>query len=132
MPDALKILYAEDEPDIREIAKIALEDVGGFSVLYCMNGIEVLEIAKANKFVPDLILLDVMMPKMNGPTTLQELRKIASFAEIPIVFMTAKIQANEIANYKSMGVIDVITKPFDPMTLAEILRTIWEKYKATV
>lgn len=125
-----QILYAEDESDIREIAKIALEDVGGFNVKYCTNGNEVMDTAKY--FIPDLLLLDVMMPEMDGPMTLRELRKQPGFEAIPVVFMTAKIQSNELAQYKSMGAIDVISKPFDPMTLANTLRDIWEKYKATL
>jgi len=69
-----KILYAEDEDDIRAIAQIALEDIGGFTVRYCINGRKLLDAAK--DFTPDLLLLDVMMPEMDGPTTLRELRKI--------------------------------------------------------
>src|SRR5580704_369256 len=92
-----KILYAEDESDIREIAKIDLEDIGGFSVKYCANGNEVMETAK--NFKPDLLLLDVMMPEMDGPMTLQEIRKLPGFDAIPAVFMTAKIQPNEIDHY---------------------------------
>jgi two-component system OmpR family response regulator len=132
MPDqALNhILYAEDESDIREIAKIALEDIGGFTVHYCANGKEVLEAAKS--FKPDLLLLDVMMPEMDGPVTLQEIRKLPGFENIPVVFMTAKIQSNEIAQYKSLGALEVISKPFDPMMLATLLRDIWEKHKATL
>lgn len=125
-----EILYAEDESDIREIAKIALEDVGGFNVKYCTNGNEVVETIKHYK--PDLLLLDVMMPLMDGPTTMQNVRKIPGYENIPVVFMTAKIQSSEIAQYKSMGAIDVISKPFDPMLLSENLRTIWEKYKGTL
>lgn len=120
------ILYAEDESDIREIAKIALEDIGGFSVTYCSNGLEVLEKAKNIKF--DLIILDVMMPELDGPAVLQELRKLSSFESIPAIFMTAKIQPDEIAKYKEIGAIEVITKPFDPMTLAERIKKIWERY----
>src|SRR5580692_3007869 len=93
-----QIIYAEDESDIREIAKIALEDIGGFNVKYCTNGKEVIETAK--HFKPDLLLLDVMMPEMDGPMTLQEIRKLPGFETIPVVFMTAKIQSSEIAQYR--------------------------------
>jgi CheY-like chemotaxis protein len=131
MSDLLKkILYAEDESDIREIAKIALEELGGFEVKYCENGTQVIEIAKSKQFIPDLVLLDVMMPGTNGPTCMQEIRKFPEFENIPVIFMTAKIQESEIANYKSMGAIDVITKPFDPMTLSETLQTVWKNHKA--
>lgn len=128
MPDKeLKtILYAEDECDIRDVAQIALEDVGGFTVRYCVDGREVLSAAK--ELIPDLLLLDVMMPEMDGPATLRELRKLPEFAHIPAIFMTAKIQTNEILEYKSLGAVDVIAKPFDPMTLADTIRTAWNNY----
>ncbi|QMT59021.1 response regulator [Legionella sp. PC997] len=121
-----RILYAEDEEDIRAIAQIALEDIGGFSVMYCSNGKKILEAAK--EYTPDLLLLDVMMPEMDGPTTLRELRKNPDFIKIPAIFMTAKIQNNEIADYKSIGAIDVIKKPFDPLTLATSIKNAWLKY----
>jgi len=120
------ILYAEDESDIRDIAQIALEDIGGFTVKYCSNGKSVLEASK--ELVPDLLLLDVMMPEMDGPTTLRELRKIPAFVSIPAIFMTAKIQTNEIEEYKLLGAIDTIPKPFDPMTLAETIKKAWNKH----
>ena len=128
MNDALKnILYAEDEDDIREIAKIALEDLGGFNVKYCKNGKEVLD--AIHHFQPDLILLDVMMPELDGPSTLLEVRKIPNFKLIPVVFMTARVQTNELAQYKLMGAIDVIEKPFDPMLLSNNLNEIWNKFR---
>jgi CheY-like chemotaxis protein len=120
-----EILYAEDESDIREIAQIALEDLGGFKVTYCSNGFEVLEAAKM--MLPDLILLDVMMPGMDGPTILAELRKRPGFEKIPVIFMTARIQAEELLHYHSMGALDVISKPFDPMTLADTIKIAWNK-----
>lgn len=119
------ILYAEDESDIREIAQIALEDLGGFDVIYCSNGFEVLEAAKDAS--PDLLLLDVMMPGMDGPTALTELRKMPGYIQIPAIFMTAKIQSEEIQQYRSMGALEVISKPFDPMTLADTIKSAWEK-----
>ena len=112
--------------DIRAIAQISLEDIGGFTVKYCTNGREVLEAIK--DFIPDLLLLDVMMPEMDGPTTLRELRKIQTLPAIPTIFMTAKIQANEVESYKELGAIDVIAKPFDPMTLADDIKKAWVKY----
>ncbi|MDA9271811.1 response regulator [bacterium] len=120
------ILYAEDEEDIRSIAQIALEDIGGFDVRYCTDGLDVLETVK--NFIPDLLLLDVMMPKMDGRTTLLELRKIPKFSLTPVIFMTAKIQENEMNEYKLLGAIDVIAKPFDPMTLADKINTAWAHY----
>lgn len=124
---ALKtILYAEDEEDIRAIAQIALEDIGGFTVKYCLDGLKALELAKT--FIPDLLLLDVMMPRMDGPTALKELRKIPDFSTIPVIFMTAKIQTNELEEYKTLGAIEVIAKPFDPMTLADEITKAWVKH----
>ncbi|KTD46949.1 two-component response regulator [Legionella rubrilucens] len=119
------ILYAEDESDIREIAQIALEDLGGFEVIYCTNGFDVLKAAKETE--PDLLLLDVMMPGMDGPTALSELRKMPGYVQIPAIFMTAKIQSEEIQHYMAMGALEVISKPFDPMTLADKIKSAWER-----
>lgn len=121
-----KILYAEDEEDIRSIAQIALEDIGSYSVEYCSNGCQVLDTIK--DYNPDLLLLDVMMPEMDGPATVRELRKTPDYALIPVIFMTAKIQADEIEEYKLLGAIDVIAKPFDPMSLPELIEKAWVKY----
>jgi two-component system OmpR family response regulator len=120
-----KILYAEDEADIRSIAQIALEDIGGFTLKYCNSGQEALD--SAEEFQPDLLLLDVMMPGMDGPTCLRKLREKPALANIPAIFMTAKIQMKEIAEYKEMGVLEVINKPFDPMRLAQQIREYWDK-----
>ncbi len=119
-----KILYVEDEPDIQAVAQIALEAVGGFTLKTCSSGQEALDNALA--FGPDLMLLDVMMPGMDGPTTLQELKKIPELADVPAIFMTAKVQPQEVEFFKSLGAIDVIPKPFDAMTLAQTLRERWE------
>lgn len=118
------ILYVEDEPDIQAVAKLALEMVGGFTVKVCSSGEEALREAEA--FAPDLILLDVMMPVMDGPGTLAALRKLPATANVPVVFMTAKVQPAEVALYKSLGALDVIPKPFDPMQLANQVRAIWD------
>ena len=119
-----RILYVEDEADIQAVAKLALEMVGGFTVKVCSSGEEALREAAA--FAPDMILLDVMMPGMDGPTTLKGLREQPSLAAVPIAFMTAKVQPQEISHYKSLGARDVIPKPFDPMTLADQVRAIWK------
>jgi len=126
MPEELKrILYVEDEPSIRTIAVTVLEAVGGFTVIACSSGKEALEQAAAAN--ADLILLDVMMPEMDGPATLEALRRIPQTARTPVIFMTAKVQASEIAHYKSLGAVDVIAKPFDPMTLSAQISEIWQK-----
>ena len=119
-----RILHVEDEEDIREVAKIALEEVGGFTVETASSGFEAL--TKAPAFAPDLILLDVMMPGMDGPATLVEFRRMPATASVPVVFMTAKVQAQEVARYLELGALGVIPKPFDPMTLAAQVRALWE------
>ncbi len=123
-----RILYVEDEPDIQEVARIALELAGGFTVKICSSGEEAVGIAV--DYAPDLILLDVMMPGMDGPTTFQALRELAPLAETPVIFMTAKVQPNEVVQYKEMGAINVIPKPFDPMTLSSTIMEMWEEHHA--
>lgn len=120
-----RIIFVEDDPDIRTVATIALESVGGFAVRACGSGHEALEFL--DEFGPDLILLDVMMPEMDGPVTLAALRKLPAAAAVPVVFMTAKVQPQEVERYRELGAIDVIAKPFDPMTLADEVRQIWEE-----
>ena len=117
----MKLLYVEDEADIREIAEFALEDEG-FDILFCESGERALE--QANDFQPEVILLDVMMPGMDGPTTLKNLREIPGLQTTPVIFLTAKVQPNEIQDFIAMGAVDVIPKPFDPMTLAEQIHNI--------
>ena len=122
-----RILYVEDEPDIRTISQMALEMVGGFTVEVCSSGKEALE--KIEAFKPDLLLLDVMMPDLTGPQTLEKIRDIKLFSQIPAVFMTAKVQTHEISTYKTPHVLGVIPKPFDPMSLASELQELWNSGK---
>ena len=121
-----RILYVEDEPDIQAVAKLALEAIGGFDELVCSSGREALK--KAAAFLPDLLLLDVMMPGMDGPSTLEALRSIPAMRTVPAIFMTAKVQPAEVAHYKKLGALDVIPKPFDPMALAGLVRAICEQH----
>ena len=126
MGDTLKkILYVEDEADIRTVAEVALESVGGLEVLMCPSGAEAIE--KGAAFGPDLILLDVMMPGMDGPDTLEALAKIPGLENTPAIFLTAKALPAEIKRYRELGALDVIAKPFDPMTLADQVREIWDR-----
>jgi CheY-like chemotaxis protein len=118
------ILYVEDDLDIQTVTRMALEAIGGFSVTVCSGGREALATVEGG-FVPDLILLDVMMPEMDGPTTLESLRRLPQTAATPVVFMTAKVQGSETAHYKSLGAIGVIPKPFDPMQLAQQVNALW-------
>ncbi|MEM7584487.1 MAG: response regulator [Acidobacteriota bacterium] len=128
VPGLNRILFVEDERDIQMVARLALEDVGGFTVEVCSSGDEALE--KAPQFRPDLILLDVMMPPPDGPATLSALARQPESAQIPVVFVTAKVQNHEVAQYLDLGAIDVIVKPFDPMTLADQVLAIWRKHHA--
>jgi CheY-like chemotaxis protein len=121
-----RILMVEDETDIQEVAQLALEAVGGYAVCICSSGPEALQ--QAPQFAPDLILLDVMMSGMDGPSTLLALRQMEQFSSIPVIFMTAKVQSHEVARYKEMGALDVISKPFDPMTLSETIQEIWMRH----
>jgi len=122
-----RILLVEDEPDIQVIAGLALEKVGNFSVEICSSAAEAIE--KAPSFAPDLILLDVMMPGIDGPSTLKKLRQIPQTSKTPVIFLTAKVQPPEIERYKQLGAVDVIAKPFDPMKLAAKINKIWERHR---
>ena len=120
-----RILLVEDDPDIQAVARLALEDVGGFTVEVCDGGEDALQ--KLKRFTPDLILLDVMMPGMDGPQTLQELRRRSETATTPVIFVTAKVQTSEKEAYRELGAVDVIAKPFDPMELAGTVQEIWDR-----
>ncbi len=125
MGELTRILYVEDDPDIQTVAKFALEVVGGFIVKVCSSGEHAL--AEAELFCPDLILLDVMMPAMDGPQTMAALRLLGPLQQVPVVFMTAKVQPQEVNQLTSLGAESVIAKPFDPMTLSSQVRNIWEQ-----
>ncbi|MEC7816129.1 MAG: response regulator [Pseudomonadota bacterium] len=118
----MRVLCVEDDADIRAVAELALVDVGGCDVKMCESGRQAL--VEAPEFQPDVILLDVMMPEMDGPETLRALRKLDGLAAVPVIFMTARIQGGEIQEYLAMGAVDVIPKPFDPMILADEVRAI--------
>jgi CheY-like chemotaxis protein len=118
----VKVLIVDDEPDIRRIAKLGLVRVGGMEVVEASNGTEAL--ARAREDHPDAVLLDVMMPVLDGPSTLARLREDPATSAIPVVFLTAKAIAAEVDRLKSLGAAGVLTKPFDPMTLARELRAV--------
>jgi len=124
-----KILIAEDEQDIKDIEKMALEMLGSFEVETCSNGMEVQE--KAVSYAPQLILLDVMMPIMDGPQALAVLAENEKTKHIPVIFVTAKAMETEIERLLSLGAIGVITKPFDPATLSQQVLEIWEGRKGS-
>ena len=121
MPEELKkILYVEDDEDIAEVTVMTLADIGGFEVKHCFSGKLALEILPEYK--PQLVLMDVMMPEMDGTETVKAIRKMPEWKNIPIIFMTAKIQHNEQREYLRLGAIGVIVKPFDSMALCENIR----------
>lgn len=111
-----KILLVDDEDDIREVAQLALEMTAGWEVASASSGAEGVRLAAAER--PDAILLDVMMPGMDGPATARELRARPETAEIPIILLTAKVQAADRRRFDDLGVAGVLSKPFDPMELA--------------
>ena len=117
-----RVLLVDDEDDIREVAKLSLEAIAGWEVLVASSGEECISIA-ANEG-PDAILLDVMMPDMDGPSTLAELQSNEITRPIPVVFLTAKIQPADRERFADLGVAGVIAKPFDPMTLSSELSSI--------
>ena len=119
-----KILFVEDDPDIQVIGSMALEQVGGFSVTLASSGIEAL--ALVTESPPDLILLDVMMPGMDGLEALKRLRANPETKDIPVIFITAKVQNQEVNQYLESGAVAIIPKPFNPMTLANQVREIWQ------
>lgn len=125
MSSLQRILYVDDEADILAIVEFALQDVSHFEVQLCQSGKQALE--QAATFRPDLILLDVMMPDMDGPATLRALKQDPGLQDIPVIFMTAKVQTDEVEQYQQLGVIGVVTKPFDPMTLADDVQAIWTR-----
>ncbi len=125
MAELKRILHVEDDRSIQAVAKLALETLGGFEVLSCLSGQEALD--QVQGFNPDFILLDVMMPGMDGPETLSKLRELVDIEQIPVAFMTAKVQPQEIEQYRQLGAREVIVKPFDPMTLAAQVRDIWSR-----
>lgn len=117
-----RILYVDDEPDIREIAEMALSLEPTFDVRTASGGAEAL--ALVAQWLPDAILLDVMMPHMDGPTVLAKLRENAETAMIPVIFVTARAQRAEIQNFATLDAVGVIAKPFDPVTIAAQVRSL--------
>ncbi|WP_339930186.1 response regulator [uncultured Brevundimonas sp.] len=117
------VLCVDDDADILEVVQISLELVGGLTVTGLDSGTRCL--AEVVTIQPDLILLDVMMPGMDGPATLMALKAEPELKAIPVIFMTARVQEAEVEQYLALGAVAVIPKPFDPMTLAAQIKTIW-------
>ena len=116
------ILVIDDEDDIREVAALSLETVAGWQVFTANSGAQGL--ARAVEHQPDAILLDVMMPGMDGPTTFRELRKNPATARIPVLLLTAKVQSSDQRRFADLGVEALLLKPFDPLTLSTQIASI--------
>lgn len=120
-----KILLAEDEEDIQKVAQISLQFRGGWEVVLATNGEECL--AKAASDRPDVILLDCMMPKLDGYETCRRLKQDPSLRDIPVIFLTAKAQETEVKRGLSLGAVGYLIKPFNPMSLAAEIKQILER-----
>jgi CheY-like chemotaxis protein len=118
---AIRILHVDDEPDIREVVDMSLGLSPDFETRACASGAEA--VAAAVEWSPSLILLDVMMPGMDGPMTLRQLHRNPQTSGIPVLFMTARAQTHEVEDFIALGAQGVISKPFDPMTLAPLVRS---------
>jgi CheY-like chemotaxis protein len=121
-----RIMFIDDEADIRTVASLALETLGGFKVETCDSGGSALD--AATRFRPDLILLDVMMPELDGPATLARLQADPNTAAIPVIFFTAKTQKDELDSLRLPGAVGVLAKPFDPTRLAMEVEEIWSRH----
>jgi CheY-like chemotaxis protein len=112
-----RVLIIDDEEDIREVAALALEAIAGWKVFTASSGAEGIEVAIAQQ--PDAILMDVMMPGVDGPSTFRKMQQIPSIVHIPVVLLTAKVQGVDKRRFADLGVSAVLFKPFDPLKLAE-------------
>lgn len=117
-----KVLLVDDDEDLRIVGKLALEAVGGFTITTASSGADALRVALEDR--PDVILLDMVMPELDGAATLLELRARAETSGIPVIFLTARSDRDDIARYFELGAVGVIRKPFDPMRLARDVRRI--------
>jgi len=118
-----RILYLEDDLLIAELALMALEDFGGLTVRHCASGREAIDAAP--EFAPQLLLFDVMLPHMDGPQTFTHIKGLPTGADAPVIFMTAKAQKHQEQAYMDLGACGVITKPFDPLTLSDQIKSLW-------
>ncbi len=128
-PPLRRILLVEDDPDIQEVTSVLLSDMAGFEVKACSSAPEALENAPA--FAPDLILLDVMMPGLDGKGAFAAFRELPATAHTPVIFMTAMVDPREIAQYRQLGSLGVIPKPYEPDTLADTIQSMWDRHQTT-
>lgn len=117
----IKLLHVDDDADILEIAKMAFEIAGDIDGFQCISGYDALR--EVNEFIPDVFLLDVMMPGMTGPQTLEKLREMPGLKNVPVIFMTARVSTTDKKELFDLGAIDVISKPFDPLTLSAQIKS---------
>lgn len=120
-----KILFVDDDQDVHMIVKLCLREIPNLEFRSAFSGQEAISISQ--EFLPDLILLDVMMPKMDGIETLRALKQIPSLKNTAVVFLTAKAVRSEVENFLKYGVVEVITKPFDALTLSKEVLEIWNR-----
>ena len=119
-----RIMLVEDDPDIAILATMALEDLGGFELVHCASGPEALD--RVDDIAPDLAILDFSLPGMNGDVLFAELQARPATAQLPVIFMTASVMPAHVAKLKAMGALQVFAKPFDPVTLSERVRAVWD------
>lgn len=129
MSELKNIICIDDEADILELIKLTLETVGGYNVTVFQDSVSAVDCIEG--YSPDMILIDGMMPHLNGIETMAAIRKIAKFEATPIVFMTARIQPKEQKEYLDKGAIGIIPKPFDPMELSEQIEKLWVDFNNT-
>ena len=123
-----RILYIEDDDDIAAVAKLTLKVIGKFDVRHYSSGQAA--ISAYDDVAPHLILVDVMMPGLDGPATVARLKQSYGAACAPFIFMTARAQPSEQDHYRALGALDVIVKPFNPMTLCQKIQEIWGDSRA--
>jgi CheY-like chemotaxis protein len=122
-----RILLVEDDPDIQEVTTLLLSEIGDFEVQACGGAADGLAMARV--FNPDLILLDVIMPGLGGQAALTAFRKMPETASTPVIFMTARVQPDQISEYRNLGSLGVIPKPFDPETLFDTIQEMWDRHE---
>lgn len=123
----IRLLHVEDDADIREISQLALSLTGEFDIVQCNSGEEAL--AMVDGYTPDVVLLDMMMPGMTGRETLENMRTRPELEAVPAIFMTARAQHSEIEELLKIGAADVISKPFDPMKLCDLIKSAMQNAK---